>query len=224
MPLVTPNPQHQATFLAALGEYHADGLHLDLDATHLARTTNFAAYLDKLAADANPNTPRPAHRVPQTTYWYIDRNRYLGRVSIRHWLTTTVWPHGHIGYDVIPSARRRGHATRMLAQALPHARELGIHRALLTCHPHNHASRAVIERNGGQLRRHTHDRLYYHIDTGDLPPRHQPIPQRDNLIKVGVCDVCGWDIYRQNGCDGPAVHKSGVRHTHRTPWKIVPTR
>ncbi len=58
---------------------------------------------------------------------------------------------GHIGHDIRPSARRRGHATAMLAAALPVARSLGINPALLTCDENNIASRRVIEANGGVL-------------------------------------------------------------------------
>ena len=48
-------------------------------------------------------------------------------------------------------ARRRGHASAMLAAALPVAHELGIDPALVTCDEDNIASRKVIEANGGVL-------------------------------------------------------------------------
>jgi len=65
--------------------------------------------------------------------------------------TWTAFSGGHIGYDVRPSARRPGHATAMLAAALPVARSLGISEALLTCLDTNIGSRRVIEANGGQF-------------------------------------------------------------------------
>ena len=37
----------------------------------------------------------------------------------------------------------------MLALALPHARDLGIERALITCDASNIASRKIIEHSGG---------------------------------------------------------------------------
>jgi predicted acetyltransferase len=58
---------------------------------------------------------------------------------------------GHIGYDVRPSARRRGHATAMLAAALPVAGALGIDPVLTTCDEDNAGSRKVIEANHGAL-------------------------------------------------------------------------
>ena len=57
---------------------------------------------------------------------------------------------GHIGYHVVPSHRRRGHAGRMLAGALVFCAHFGVRRVLLTCEQTNQASRKVIEANGGQ--------------------------------------------------------------------------
>lgn len=45
--------------------------------------------------------------------------------------------------------QRQGHATRALGLLLPLARALGVHRLLITCDEDNHASRRVIEANGG---------------------------------------------------------------------------
>jgi predicted acetyltransferase len=72
---------------------------------------------------------------------------------------------GHIGYDVAPMARRHGHATRMLALALPIARELGIDQALLTCDVDNIASRKIIEANGGVLDNEATGRLRFWVPT-----------------------------------------------------------
>ncbi|MFD8702811.1 GNAT family N-acetyltransferase [Kitasatospora sp. NPDC059648] len=76
----------------------------------------------------------------------------MGRLAIRHRLTPKLERvGGHIGYDVRPGARRRGHATAMLAAALPVAAALGVSKALLTCDETNTASRRVIEAHGGLL-------------------------------------------------------------------------
>ena len=66
---------------------------------------------------------------------------------------------GHIGYDMRPSARCRGHATAMLRAALPVAGALGIDQALITCDADNVGSRRVIERNGGILEDQRGDKL-----------------------------------------------------------------
>ncbi len=112
----------------------------------------FASFVQAILEEANEATPRPQGRVPATTLWWIDGEEYLGRISIRHRLTAELRTvGGHIGYDVRPTARRRGHATAMLRAALPVARALGIERALITCDAENIGSRRVIEANGGLL-------------------------------------------------------------------------
>jgi predicted acetyltransferase len=112
----------------------------------------FAAYVDSLRSQALEQTPRPAGFVPSTTWWLVDGDAYLGRIALRHRMTPNLLElGGHIGYDVRPSARRRGHATAMLAGALTHAHAMGIDSALLTCDVDNVGSRVVIENSGGVL-------------------------------------------------------------------------
>lgn len=112
----------------------------------------FVDHVAALRADALEDTPRKPGWVACSTWWWIEGQTWLGRIALRHHLT----PHllevgGHIGYDVRPSARRKGHATAMLRAVLPHVAALGITHALLTCDVDNGASRRVIEVNGGRL-------------------------------------------------------------------------
>jgi predicted acetyltransferase len=167
MELTVPALAVRASFVAAIREFQAEGRYAQLDAERLAAPAVFASYLAAIAADALPDTPRSADRVPQTTLWWIDGEEYLGRLSIRHRLTPALRREGgHIGYDVRPSARRRGHATAMLRAALPLAAALGIERALLTCDADNVASRRVIEANGGRRTRSYDDgKLRYWVPT-----------------------------------------------------------
>jgi predicted acetyltransferase len=72
---------------------------------------------------------------------------------------------GHIGYDVRPSARCQGHATAILAAALPVAASLGITEALLTCEEANKISQRVIEKNGGRLIDKVGSKLRYWVPT-----------------------------------------------------------
>jgi predicted acetyltransferase len=64
---------------------------------------------------------------------------------------------GHIGYNVRPTARNRGVATRMLALVLKRAQAGGLRRVMLTVEGENPASVQVITRNGGQLTRQFND-------------------------------------------------------------------
>nr|WP_255671798.1 GNAT family N-acetyltransferase [Glycomyces amatae] len=108
----------------------------------------------------------PPGFVPSTTHWWAEGDAYLGRINIRHRLNDHLREvGGHIGYDVRPSARRRGHATAMLAAALPRAAALGIEKALVTCDTDNTASRKVIEHNGGVLEDRRGRKLRYWVPT-----------------------------------------------------------
>ena len=64
---------------------------------------------------------------------------------------------GHAGYNVRPSARGRGYATRMLGLILERARAAGLARVMLPVEGDNPASARVIERNGGRLKRQVVD-------------------------------------------------------------------
>jgi predicted acetyltransferase len=90
--------------------------------------------------------------VPETTYWAIEDGQVLGRIALRHALNQDLEEFGgNIGYEVRPSARKRGIATEMLKQILetPKAKQIG--RVLLTCAPANLASNRTIQKNGGVL-------------------------------------------------------------------------
>lgn len=101
---------------------------------------------DRAGADLAPG------RVPATMLFAVVDDEIVGRVHIRHELTEALLEEGgHLGYGVRPDHRRRGHATRMLAQGLDVVRGLGVERALVTCDDDNPASIRTIERCGGVL-------------------------------------------------------------------------
>lgn len=90
--------------------------------------------------------------VPTTELWFVDGADYLGSVMVRHRLTPTLLRNGgHVGYHIVPAARRRGHATAMLGEARGFCRRLGLTDVLVTCAPDNTGSRRVIEANGGVI-------------------------------------------------------------------------
>jgi predicted acetyltransferase len=175
--LASPHPRYQQSFLESCHEIldagESDlwtGLSIFGEETYaveaLADPGTFAAFTRRLHSLALPMTPRPPGKVPETKLWWVDGDEYLGGLSIRHELTAPLRElGGHIGYVVRPSARRRGHATAMLAAALPVAQDLGIGPALLTCDVDNLASRRVIESNGGVLEDQREDKLRFWVPT-----------------------------------------------------------
>lgn len=154
--LITPTSRLRASFLAAVVEFRADRDYPpawfvgDVDPAALSGAAGFEAYVRRLHGERFEGGVRPGF-VPMTTLWWAEGDRMLGRLAVRHRLTPALERNGgHIGYDVRPAARRQGHATAMLAAALPVARALRIEEALVTCAEWNTASRRVIEANGGR--------------------------------------------------------------------------
>ena len=163
-----PDVRFHDSWLEALREYHDEGRHDELDEDLFEDRDEFGRYCDAVNAAVERlgepdfylaqlyGTPPPGEwvdgYVPQTVLWWAAGAEYLGRLSIRHRLTPHLLYHGgNIGFEVRPSARRRGHATAMLAAALPLAAELGIDPARIDCDVTNAPSRRVIEANGGVL-------------------------------------------------------------------------
>ena len=96
-------------------------------------------------------SPEP-ELVPETSFWAVRGPEVIGRIALRHVLNKNLEEFGgHIGYEVRPSARRKGVATEMLSLVLqtPKAKEIG--HILLTCAPDNIASNRTIQKNGGIL-------------------------------------------------------------------------
>jgi predicted acetyltransferase len=186
--LVPPSTLVHRSFLDAMAEFRAEGRGDRQDETMVGMEMRrhgptwdspegFARFVADLHAQELEETPRPADWVPSTTLWWVDGDTYLGRIAIRHRLTPVLNDAGgHIGYDVRPTARRRGHATAMLRAALPVARRLGIEQALVTCDFDNVASRRVIERNGGILEDQRGGKLRFWVPTGPGAPTGFEVP------------------------------------------------
>ena len=177
-----PAARFHESWLEALREYHGEGRHDWLDEDVFEDRDEFGRYC--VAVDSaveclgEPDfylarlygTPPPGEWVdgyaPQTVLWWAAGDEYLGRLSIRHRLTPHLLYHGgNIGFEVRPSARRRGHATAMLAAALPLAAALGIDPARVDCEAGNVASRRVIVNNGGVFDEERDDSLFFWVPT-----------------------------------------------------------
>jgi predicted acetyltransferase len=166
--LILPTAVVQVSFVRAMDEHRAEGRGLPSDQSNVGQqirqygdvwedVEEFERFIADMRRQELADTPRPEMFVPTTTLWWVEGEEYLGRLGIRHRLAPerTGERNGHLGYDVRPSARRKGHATAMLAASLPVAASLGLPKVLITCDDDNVASRRTIERNGGVL----HDRL-----------------------------------------------------------------
>src|SRR4051812_6094832 len=136
--LVRPTATLAPSFRAVMADFLAEGRGSPDDDSALGRqlrdhagtwhtAAGFERFLAELHAQGDTSLPPPAGWVHTSTYWWAEGQDFLGAIRIRHQLTPALTEHGgHIGYDVAPKARRRGHATAMLRAALPIAAGLGI--------------------------------------------------------------------------------------------------
>lgn len=96
----------------------------------------------------------PQDAAPSSQFLYVRPadGKIVGMIGVRHRPVGPLetWG-GHIGYSVCPSERRKGYATRMLREVLPHCKALGLDRVLLTAGDENVGSVKVILANGGVL-------------------------------------------------------------------------
>lgn len=154
--LVSPTLDRLDGYVAALRAGWSPNTTRDVTAEELAALQADApAHLRMLRGEASGKIHLPdgreVDRLPGLVRWIWD-GTFCGAINLRYQPgTEDLPPHvsGHVGYAVVPWKRRAGHATRALALLLPIARELGLARLLITCDEDNHASRRVIEANGG---------------------------------------------------------------------------
>lgn len=156
MQLVPPSVKYKESFIEAVRESQALGIdelagrrYRELSIPELE--ADFEGFVERELSHSRGDN-LPAGYVPATEYWLVDGGEYIGHVGIRHELNNQLLQvGGHIGYSIRPSKRRQGYGNKILALALPKAKELGIERVLLTCDADNEASRKIIEKNGGVL-------------------------------------------------------------------------
>ena len=150
--LSLPDVAYRDSFLAAARETLVDEGRAEDDVLR-ARERDFAGYVARLVANHEGRDLAPGH-VAQTDFWLIEDGAWVGRFGYRPQLSPNLERFGgHLGYNIRPSCRGRGLATRGLGLVLDRLRATpgSPPRLLLTCDTTNPASRRVIEKNGGVL-------------------------------------------------------------------------
>lgn len=149
--LHSPDDRFRDAFLSAARDYVRAGETESIE-RYRPGLDNFPAYLRHLRDMALGVGLQPGW-VAMSYFWLIEDDvRLVGVSRLRPKLTAALEIQGgHIGYDVPPNVRRKGHGTQLLRLTLPKAREAGLSRVLLTVDSDNVASIRIIETNGGRL-------------------------------------------------------------------------
>jgi len=149
MKLVLPSVEYKQSYLKAVEEGRDE-----VGATTLKKPKKdepFEEFVKSIRSEAK-GLNLPEGWVPATELWLIDKNEFIGRVSIRHTLNDHLLKiGGHIGYYIRISKRKKGYGRAILKLALQKAKKLGILKVLVTCDEGNIGSRKIIEANKGIL-------------------------------------------------------------------------
>ena len=171
MQLTKPNAKYKISFLNALAEYQGEkksekhGRHehyhsLDKDVLE----KDFTSYVQKELLKEK-GIDLPDEYVPESVFWLIDNDEFIGKINVRHELSEHLMKiGGHIGYDIRPSKRRQGYGKNMLKLALVEAKKIGINRVMITCNFDNIPSKKIIEENKGILQDQLGTKLRYWIN------------------------------------------------------------
>lgn len=147
--LTEPHPDYKKSYLEGLQEFHDEGRMLKFDLPSV--NSDFERFLRHLSLQKDRSKLAP-YQVPQSTFWLIDNNEFVGFLNLRHELNEALKRiGGHIGYAIRPTKRGHGYGKEQLRLGLQKAREQGLKRVLITCDENNIASQKVIEANGGIL-------------------------------------------------------------------------
>ena len=142
--LVWPDQHYKDSYIAALMEFR------DADDLFFSRRQLYQSYdvqkldkdFDNLVlkpfSDAAAGIGQPAGFLPQSEYWLVEGENYIGAIHIRHGLTPFLETEGgNLGYEIRPSKRGQGYAKMAAEFGLYKAAELGLDKVIITCNAMN---------------------------------------------------------------------------------------
>jgi predicted acetyltransferase len=147
--LAEPSVTYRDSFIPSVQEFQAEGRQLHYDLKSI--TSDFGMFVQELYYQQD-RAKLKSGRVPASEFWLINDDQFIGRLSLRHELNENLLKMGgHIGYEIRPSKRRQGYGTQILRLGLEKAKQIGLHRVLVTCDEKNIGSKKIIEHNGGKF-------------------------------------------------------------------------
>ncbi|HZO75060.1 MAG TPA: GNAT family N-acetyltransferase [Ktedonobacteraceae bacterium] len=184
--LVKPAIEHGPAYLDMVNDFLQAGEEYGYNNVELARE-DFAQFVRELEEEAEGIGLPPGMPAQQTYLLLQDGRQIIGEIRFRpHLMPPYEKYSGHIGYNIRPSQRGKGYATRQLALLLGEARKLQLPGVSLTIDDENPASVRVIEKNGGRLLQVIKDPVRARVivtDDGEL--------QIADMVRVGQ----EWQIY-----------------------------
>ncbi|MCB9805640.1 GNAT family N-acetyltransferase [Candidatus Nomurabacteria bacterium] len=149
--LIKPTKEYGESWLEALKEFReaeTEGFW-----NILGEPDDVDEYINKTSGfEKGVNMPEESW-VPNTTFWLVDGDQFIGHVNIRHKLTEKLEKvGGHIGYAIRPSRQGQGYGNKILEMVIPKSKNLGLDKLLLVCNKDNIASNKIIKNNGGEFR------------------------------------------------------------------------
>lgn len=145
---ITPDVSMSEEIAAYRREFLDSGSSMD-GCGSLASMEDPKDWLSQVEALSDEKTV-PENWVRSTQFVLMRGQRILGTLQVRHCFNDFLRDYGgHIGYSVRPCERRKGYASRMLKEALPFCRSIGLDKVLITCLRENEGSRRTILKNGG---------------------------------------------------------------------------
>lgn len=145
--LIKPNGKYLGSFLDALEE--DEKFSPNTEKVLGKYTPDFFERLEKIEKGID----LPEGYVSCTTLWLVDDKDFIGKISLRHYLTDALLNYGgNIGYEIRYSKRRMGYGTKMLKMGLEYCEDiLKMNKVMISCDYDNIGSEKVILKNGGVL-------------------------------------------------------------------------
>ena len=154
--LVKPTLENLPKMKAGLAELKAHPTPYDIGQTKSLiefMEKDFNGYLAYW--DEKRGLKQPEGKVPATTLFLFDDDKFVGFYNIRHYLNDFLKTQGgHIAYQIIPSERGKGYVKQGLKLVLKWCHDqLELDEVMLSCNAENHASdramTAVMNEVGG---------------------------------------------------------------------------
>lgn len=142
--LVFPTKSHETDAKEYLEEHIQYGENTLHGSSGLDRAESYDKWLEKI-------NDALTHEIYSIIFFAIRKldKKLIGTINVRYPYLGYVQVHGHIGYGIRPSERRKGYATMMLKLALEYCKKIGLEKVLLTCDKSNIASAKTIMRCSG---------------------------------------------------------------------------